>query len=148
MITALSREVLYKRMMDMKIHILVYSLELIPPRRLSHLVVHFSACSISLYSEISEFLVTWACTKYILVLGGEDCKFRLWNIKSGKLIFEDKFGDAVPSTICWRRAGGSNYCSLLFLSYSCASSAIYIFFYWTPPRISKRAGWIPGLRRS
>ncbi|XP_022146543.1 uncharacterized protein LOC111015736 isoform X2 [Momordica charantia] len=39
-----------------------------------------------------------------VVSGGEDCYFRLWNIKSGKLIFEDKFVDAVPSTICWRRA--------------------------------------------
>ncbi|XP_004134515.2 uncharacterized protein LOC101220880 isoform X1 [Cucumis sativus] len=45
-------------------------------------------------------------TETFVTSGGEDCKFRLWNIKSGKLIFEDKFGDAVPSTICWRRAGG------------------------------------------
>ncbi|KAG7034824.1 hypothetical protein SDJN02_04556 [Cucurbita argyrosperma subsp. argyrosperma] len=44
-------------------------------------------------------------TETFVASGGEDCNFRLWNIKSGKLIFEDKFVDAVPSTICWRRAG-------------------------------------------
>lgn len=84
---------------------------------------HLSACSIFLYSDISEFLVT-VYTKYILVLGGEDCNFRLWNIKSGKLIFEDKFVDAVPSTICWRR-NGSNDRSLLFLSYLCPSAILF-----------------------
>ena len=66
---------------------------------------------------------TRVSTKHIPVLGGEDCNFRLWNIKSGKLIFEDKFVDAVPSTICWRRAG-SNARSLLFLSSLYASSTI------------------------
>ncbi|XVE94315.1 hypothetical protein REPUB_Repub01dG0270500 [Reevesia pubescens] len=36
--------------------------------------------------------------------GGEDCYLRLWSIKSGKLLFEEKFSDSVPTTICWRRA--------------------------------------------
>ncbi|GLT98889.1 hypothetical protein SLE2022_163640 [Rubroshorea leprosula] len=36
--------------------------------------------------------------------GGEDCYLRLWSIKSGKLIFEDKFSESVLSTICWRRS--------------------------------------------
>ncbi|KAL4279016.1 hypothetical protein GQ457_03G000460 [Hibiscus cannabinus] len=36
--------------------------------------------------------------------GGEDCYLRLWCIKSGKMMFEEKFSDSVPTTICWRRA--------------------------------------------
>ncbi|KAK8626552.1 hypothetical protein V6N13_134193 [Hibiscus sabdariffa] len=36
--------------------------------------------------------------------GGEDCYLRLWCIKSGKMLFEEKFSDSVPTTICWRRA--------------------------------------------
>ncbi|XP_057429811.1 uncharacterized protein LOC130722938 [Lotus japonicus] len=32
--------------------------------------------------------------------GGEDCKLRLWSIKSGELLFEDKFSDSVLSTVC------------------------------------------------
>ncbi|KAM1266342.1 hypothetical protein ACFX2J_035920 [Malus domestica] len=36
--------------------------------------------------------------------GGEDCNLRLWSIKSGKLLFEDKFCNTIPSTVCWRRA--------------------------------------------
>ncbi|XWS40491.1 hypothetical protein CRYUN_Cryun18bG0144400 [Craigia yunnanensis] len=39
-----------------------------------------------------------------VISGGEDCYLRLWSIKSGKLLFEDKFSDSVPTTICWRRA--------------------------------------------
>ncbi|EEF32267.1 hypothetical protein RCOM_0128070 [Ricinus communis] len=38
-----------------------------------------------------------------LMAGGEDCKFRLWSIKSGELLFEEKFSDAVLSTVCWQR---------------------------------------------
>ncbi|XP_027362377.1 DDB1- and CUL4-associated factor 4 isoform X2 [Abrus precatorius] len=34
--------------------------------------------------------------------GGEDCKLRLWSIKSGELLFEDKFADSVLSTVCYR----------------------------------------------
>ncbi|GLT69551.1 hypothetical protein SLA2020_416940 [Shorea laevis] len=36
--------------------------------------------------------------------GGEDCKLRLWSIKSGELLFEDKFSNSVPSTVCWHSA--------------------------------------------
>ncbi|XP_048317838.2 uncharacterized protein LOC107411560 isoform X2 [Ziziphus jujuba] len=39
-----------------------------------------------------------------LMSGGEDCNLRLWSIKSGELLFEDKFSSSVPSTVCWRRA--------------------------------------------
>ncbi|XP_061356559.1 uncharacterized protein LOC133300983 isoform X2 [Gastrolobium bilobum] len=34
--------------------------------------------------------------------GGEDCKLRLWSIKSGELLFEDKFSDTVLSTVCYQ----------------------------------------------
>ncbi|KAF5475361.1 hypothetical protein F2P56_007170 [Juglans regia] len=36
--------------------------------------------------------------------GGEDCKLRIWSIKTGELLFEDKFSNSVPSTVCWHRA--------------------------------------------
>ncbi|KAJ4702743.1 DDB1- and CUL4-associated factor 4-like [Melia azedarach] len=35
--------------------------------------------------------------------GGEDCNLRLWSIKSGELLFEDKFSNSVPSAVCWQR---------------------------------------------
>ncbi|KAK4259862.1 hypothetical protein QN277_006151 [Acacia crassicarpa] len=35
--------------------------------------------------------------------GGEDCYLRLWSIKSGELLFEDKFSDTVLSTVCFRK---------------------------------------------
>lgn len=34
---------------------------------------------------------------------GEDCYVRLWSIKSGELLFEDKFSDTVLSTVCFRK---------------------------------------------
>ncbi|KAF9689090.1 hypothetical protein SADUNF_Sadunf01G0055600 [Salix dunnii] len=39
-----------------------------------------------------------------VMAGGEDCNLRLWSIKSGKLLFEDKISDAVLSTVCWKRS--------------------------------------------
>ncbi|KAI3440292.1 uncharacterized protein J3R85_003927 [Psidium guajava] len=35
-----------------------------------------------------------------LLSGGEDCYMRLWNIKSGKLLFEDKFSTSVTLVTC------------------------------------------------
>ncbi|KAK9268072.1 hypothetical protein L1049_010511 [Liquidambar formosana] len=35
--------------------------------------------------------------------GGEDCKLRLWSIKSGELLFEDKFSNSIPLTVCCTR---------------------------------------------
>lgn len=35
--------------------------------------------------------------------GGEDCNLRLWSIKSGELLFEDKFMNSIPSVVCWPR---------------------------------------------
>ncbi|KAF8030712.1 hypothetical protein BT93_D0025 [Corymbia citriodora subsp. variegata] len=35
-----------------------------------------------------------------LLSGGEDCYMRLWSIKSGKLLFEDRFSTSVPLVSC------------------------------------------------
>lgn len=34
--------------------------------------------------------------------GGEDCKLRIWSVRSGELLFQDKFSNSVPSAVCWR----------------------------------------------
>ncbi|KAF7840268.1 DDB1- and CUL4-associated factor 4 isoform X2 [Senna tora] len=38
-----------------------------------------------------------------VISGGEDCNLRLWSIKSGELLFEDKFSDTVLSTVCYQK---------------------------------------------
>ncbi|KAL5142274.1 V-type proton ATPase subunit a1 [Glycine soja] len=38
---------------------------------------------------------------------GEDCKLRLWSIKSGELLFEDKFSDSVIFIVCYKTYGHS-----------------------------------------
>lgn len=43
--------------------------------------------------------------KFVLS-GGEDCYLRLWNIQSGKMLFEDRFMESVPSVVCWPRIDG------------------------------------------
>ncbi|KAA8537168.1 hypothetical protein F0562_029605 [Nyssa sinensis] len=43
---------------------------------------------------------------YVFALGGEDCNLRFWSIKSGKLLFEHKFMNSVPSIVCWPRIEG------------------------------------------
>ncbi|KAL0352633.1 UNVERIFIED_CONTAM: hypothetical protein Sangu_0844600 [Sesamum angustifolium] len=42
----------------------------------------------------------------VVMSGGEDCYIRLWNIKSGELLFKDRFMNSIPSTVCWPRIGG------------------------------------------
>lgn len=37
--------------------------------------------------------------------GGEDCCFRVWSIKSGEMLYEDKFMDSVASSVCNRFGG-------------------------------------------
>lgn len=37
------------------------------------------------------------------ISGGEDKYTRIWSIKSGELLFENKFSDAVPTAVCWSR---------------------------------------------
>ncbi|XP_062082889.1 uncharacterized protein LOC133789153 isoform X2 [Humulus lupulus] len=38
--------------------------------------------------------------------GGEDCYLRLWSIKSGELLFQDKFSNTILSTVSWQRREG------------------------------------------
>ncbi|XP_010492689.1 PREDICTED: DDB1- and CUL4-associated factor 4-like isoform X1 [Camelina sativa] len=40
-------------------------------------------------------------TEKFLLSGGEDCYTRIWSIKSGQLLSENKFSDSVPSVVCW-----------------------------------------------
>ncbi|KAI8524783.1 hypothetical protein RHMOL_Rhmol13G0176100 [Rhododendron molle] len=48
--------------------------------------------------------------------GGEDCNLRLWGIKSGELLCEDKFMSSVPAVVCW--PGGTTAAGLhLFFSF-------------------------------
>ncbi|KAJ9557602.1 hypothetical protein OSB04_012216 [Centaurea solstitialis] len=35
--------------------------------------------------------------------GGEDFCLRIWSIKSGEMLYEDKFMNSVPSVVCWPR---------------------------------------------
>ena len=34
-------------------------------------------------------------------IGGTDGKGGLWSIKSGELLFEERFMDSIPSQFCW-----------------------------------------------
>ncbi|MFS7970132.1 putative transcription factor WD40-like family [Helianthus anomalus] len=40
--------------------------------------------------------------------GGEDFYLRVWRLKSGEMLYENKFMNSVPSVLCWPRGGGSN----------------------------------------
>ncbi|KAJ8567405.1 hypothetical protein K7X08_019613 [Anisodus acutangulus] len=42
----------------------------------------------------------------IIMSGGEDCHLRLWSIKSGELLFDDKFMDTIPSVVRWSKTEG------------------------------------------
>lgn len=37
-----------------------------------------------------------------LMSGGEDGKVRIWSIRSGEMLFEEKLSSCVPMTACWR----------------------------------------------
>ncbi|CAN1327916.1 DDB1- and CUL4-associated factor 4, partial [Linum perenne] len=39
-----------------------------------------------------------------LVAGGEDCHLRLWSIKSGELLFNEKVSETIPSSLCLQKA--------------------------------------------
>ncbi|XP_059293426.1 uncharacterized protein LOC132046717 [Lycium ferocissimum] len=41
----------------------------------------------------------------IVMSGGEDCHLRLWSIKSGELLFSEKFMDTIPSVVRWPKTG-------------------------------------------
>ncbi|KAM6595379.1 hypothetical protein CsatA_005903 [Cannabis sativa] len=38
-----------------------------------------------------------------IMSGGEDCYLRIWSIKSGELLFRDKFSSTILSTVSWQR---------------------------------------------
>ncbi|KAF8085445.1 hypothetical protein N665_0667s0041 [Sinapis alba] len=40
--------------------------------------------------------------------GGDDCYTRIWSIKSGQLLSENKFSDTVPSVVCWSSVEGQS----------------------------------------
>ncbi|KAL9245666.1 hypothetical protein vseg_019291 [Gypsophila vaccaria] len=50
-------------------------------------------------------LATDASERFVMS-GGEDCKMRIWSIKSGELLFEEKLSSSIPLTSCWQRSGG------------------------------------------
>jgi WD repeat-containing protein 21A len=58
----------------------------------------------------------------LVISGGEDCKLRIWSIKSGELLLEDKFSNSVLSTVCYQSFKSSKHDMLLGLS---AFSFIY-----------------------
>ncbi|KAJ0081805.1 hypothetical protein Patl1_11974 [Pistacia atlantica] len=37
-----------------------------------------------------------------VMAGGEDCNLRIWSIKSGELLFQEKVSDSASSTVSWR----------------------------------------------
>ncbi|KAJ4910619.1 Transducin/WD40 repeat-like superfamily protein [Raphanus sativus] len=43
-----------------------------------------------------------------LMSGGEDCYTRIWSIKSGQLLSENKFSNSVPSVVCWSAVDGQS----------------------------------------
>ncbi|CAH8320194.1 unnamed protein product [Eruca vesicaria subsp. sativa] len=43
-----------------------------------------------------------------LMSGGEDCYTRIWSIKSGQLLCENKFSNCVPSVVCWSAVEGQS----------------------------------------
>ncbi|KAL8513325.1 hypothetical protein ACS0TY_019507 [Phlomoides rotata] len=43
----------------------------------------------------------------VVLSGGEDCYLRLWDIKSGELLFRERFMNSIPSAVCWPRQSSS-----------------------------------------
>ncbi|XP_019240311.1 PREDICTED: DDB1- and CUL4-associated factor 4 isoform X2 [Nicotiana attenuata] len=43
----------------------------------------------------------------IVMSGGEDYQLRLWSMKSGELLFEDKFMDTIPTVVRWPKTEGA-----------------------------------------
>ncbi|WMV08438.1 hypothetical protein MTR67_001823 [Solanum verrucosum] len=45
-------------------------------------------------------------SEIMVMSGGEDYHLRLWSIKSGELLFDDKFMDSIPSVVRWPKTEG------------------------------------------
>lgn len=42
-------------------------------------------------------------SEQFVMSGGEDNKLRIWSIKSGELLLEEKFMSSIPSVVCWQK---------------------------------------------
>lgn len=49
-----------------------------------------------------DFFTTLFENSDLVIPGGEDCKLRIWSIKSGELLLEDKFSNSVLTTVCYQ----------------------------------------------
>jgi WD repeat-containing protein 21A len=58
-----------------------------------------------------------------ILSGGDDCYTRIWSIKSGQLMSENKFSNSVPSVVCW--SADESTCTLTFLL---LHNFLYCFF--------------------
>ncbi|XP_051128552.1 uncharacterized protein LOC127249665 isoform X2 [Andrographis paniculata] len=47
----------------------------------------------------------------VVLSGGEDCCVRLWDIKSGELLFKDRMMNSIPSAVCWPRNSDGQDCN-------------------------------------
>ncbi|XP_076950670.1 uncharacterized protein LOC143623712 isoform X2 [Bidens hawaiensis] len=45
-------------------------------------------------------------TERFVMSGGEDFYLRVWRLKSGEMLYEDRFMSSVPSVVCWPRGDG------------------------------------------
>lgn len=45
----------------------------------------------------------------MFISGGEDCKVRMWCLKSGEMLFESPSMSSVPSAVCWPRTRGHEF---------------------------------------
>ena len=52
----------------------------------------------------------------VLYVGGEDCKVRVWSIKSGEMLFEEKLTSSAPVAVCWQGSAGNIFFSPYFFS--------------------------------
>lgn len=66
------------------------------------------------FSDISISLTFLFENSDLVISGGEDCKLRIWSIKSGELLLEDKFSNSVLSTVCYQTFNSKHDMLLLF----------------------------------
>ena len=61
------------------------------------------------------------------LLGGEDFYLRVWSIKSGEMLYEDKFMNSVPSVVCYTRGAAFMHLLKCYCSYIGFYFHIYIY---------------------
>lgn len=75
-------------------------------------------------------LLCYDMSKFLFVClfsGGDDCCTRVWSIKCGQLLSENKLSDSVPSIVCWSSVEGS---FLLTDPISCFLTFFYFSLMW------------------